>query len=164
MRVIADASPLIFLAKIRQVDLMMKLWGRDILVPRRVADEVLAAGTDYLELDVLKGFLQHCKIETIRSPRQFALAMSLADNEALTLAIRSGASMLLCDDKLTRRMAELEGVRPIGTLGILLQAMQQDLISPHTARTLIDQLVEHHAFRIGISVYQAALHAINNAS
>ncbi len=84
MRVVADASPLIFLAKIRHLEVVFKLWGRDIRVPRSVADEVLAAGTDLLELDGLKGFLQHCRIETVRSPRQFASAMSRADNEALT--------------------------------------------------------------------------------
>lgn len=164
MRIVADASPLIFLAKIRHLELILTLWGRDIRIPRSVADEVLTAGTDPVELDVLKTFLRQCHIETVRAPRQFASSMSRADNEALTLAIRGGAAMLLCDDKLARRMAELEGIRPIGTLGILLKAMQQGLITPHDAKMLLDQLIEYHAFRIGIGVYQAAMHAITSAS
>ncbi len=164
MRVVADASPLILLAKIRHLELIFNLWGRDIRVPRSVADEILTAGADPVELDVLKAFLLQCGVETVRSPRQFASAMSRADNDALTLAVRVGAAMLLCDDKLTRRMAEAEGIRPMGTLGILLNAMQQGLIAPHDAQALLDQLIESHAFRIGIGVYQAALRAIADAS
>lgn len=79
------------------------------------------------------------------------------------LAVGSGAGVLLCDDKLTRRMAEAEGLRPMGTLGVLLRAMQQRLISPHEAHTLLDRLVESHDFRIGIGVYQAAIGAISKA-
>lgn len=162
MTVVADASPLIFLAKIHHLELIFKLWGRDIRVPRGVADEVLAAGVDLLELDALNAFLSQCRIETVPSPRHFASAMSRADDEALTLAIRGEAPLLLCDDKLTRRMAEVEGIRPIGTLGILLKAMQRRLITPQSTRMLLDQLIERHAYRIGINVYQEALHVIDN--
>ncbi len=159
--VVADASPLILLAKVRRLDLIGKLWGGDIRVPRSVSDEVLAVGADPVEVEVLKGFLRQCSVETVRRPRRFATAMSRADNEVLTLAVRVGATILLCDDKLTRRMAEAEGIRPMGTLGILLKAMQRQLISPHDTRTLLDQLIESHDFRIGIGVYQAALRAIS---
>ena len=79
------------------------------------------------------------------------------------LAVRVGAGVLLCDDKLTRRMAEAEGIRPVGTLGVLLKAMQQQRISPRDAKTLLDRLVESHDFRIGIGVYQAALRTISGA-
>ncbi len=164
MRVVADASPLIFLAKVRRLEIIGDLWGVDIRVPRSVADEVLAVGADPVEVEVLNGFLRQCHVETVRQPRQFALAMSQADNDVLTLAVRVGAKVLLCDDKLTRRMAEAEGIRPMGTLGILLKAMRQQLISPHDTKTVLDQLIESHDFRIGIAVYQAALRAIPGSS
>jgi predicted nucleic acid-binding protein len=89
--------------------------------------------------------------------------MSRADNEAVTLAVRARAGMLLCDDKLTRRMAEAEGIRPLSTLGILLMAMRQQRLTPDEARMLLDRLVESHDFRIGIGVYQAALKEILRA-
>lgn len=163
MIVVADASPLIFLAKVRRLELIVKLWGLDIRAPRSVADEVLAFGADPVEVEVLEAFLRQCRVETVRQPRRFASAMSHADNEALTLAVRVDAGLLLCDDKLTRRMAEAEGIRPMGTLGVLLKAMRQQLISPIDTRTLLDRLVESHDFRIGIGVYQAVLRAISGA-
>jgi predicted nucleic acid-binding protein len=158
--VVADASPLIFLAKVRRLELVVALWGRDIRVPRRVADEVLAVGADPVEVEVLEAFLRQCRVETVRQPRRFAAAMSQADNEVLTMAVRAGAWVLLCDDKLMRRLAEAEGIRPVGTLGVLLKAMQQQLLSPRDTRTLLDRLVESHDFRIGIGVYQSVLRAI----
>lgn len=164
MIVVADASPLIFLAKIRRLDLIVELWGRDIRTPRSVANEVLTVGADPVEVELLEVFLRQCRVESVRSPRRFAAAMSVADNEALTLAVRIGAGVLLCDDKLTRRMAEAEGIRPMGTLGILLRAMRQQLISPHDTQTLLDRLIESHDFRIGIGVYQAAIRAISGAT
>jgi predicted nucleic acid-binding protein len=161
--VVADASPLILLAKVRRLELIRELWGRDIRVPVSVANEVLAVGADPVEVEVLEAFLRQCRVETVRQPRRFAVSMSQADNEALTLAARVGAGVLLCDDRLTRRMAEAEGIRPMGTLGVLLRAMQQRLIAPRDAQTLLDRLVESHDFRIGIGVYQAALRAISGA-
>lgn len=161
MTVVADASPLIFLAKVRRLELIGYLWGADIRVPGSVAREVLAVGTDPVEVDVLNGFLRQCRVEKVRQPRRFATAMSQADNEVLTLAVRMGAHLILCDDKLTRRMAEAEGIRPIGTLGVLLKAMQREMITPHDARRLLDELIESHGFRISIGVYQAALREIS---
>ena len=61
-------------------------------------------------------------------------------------------------------MAEAEGVRPLGTLGILLRAMRQDLISAYDTRFVIDLLIRSHGFRIGIELYQAVLAEIEGCA
>lgn len=157
MIVIADASPLIFLAKLRSLALVHAVLGRDVRLPKSVEQELLSKGADPAEAEVLRVFLRQCRIDPVPRPQQFALAMSRADNDALTLAIRARAGWLLCDDRLTRRMAEIEGIRPLGTLGLLIRASQQGLLSPAKARELVDRLVQAHSFRIGIEVYQAVL-------
>lgn len=162
MIVVADASPLIFLGKIKQLDVINKLYGPDIRIPQSVVEELLTKDTDLMEKDRLGVFLARSRVETIRRSRAFARAMSRADNEALTLAIRSKADLLLCDEKLTRRMAEIEGIRPMGTLGVLLNAAQKALISATEAKALLDQLIELHHFRISIPVYQAATRVLND--
>ena len=83
--------------------------------------------------------------------------MSAADNAALTLAIRSKADYLLCDDRITRSMAEIEGVRALGTLGVLLRAARGKILSRREVRRLIDLLISAHNFRIGVEVYQEVL-------
>ncbi len=88
--------------------------------------------------------------------------MSAADNAALTLAIRRSADILLCDERLTGLMAETEGIRPLGTLGVSLRALRKDLLVSSETRRLIDLLVRTHSFRIGIELYQAMLREIDH--
>jgi predicted nucleic acid-binding protein len=157
MIVVADASPLIFLTKIRKLDLIQGLLGHDIRVPEAVHQELFAGSVDPVEQDHLNAFLADCVIAAVRRPRHFAAAMSSADNAALTLALRCKADILLCDDRITRSVSEIEGVRPLGTLGILLRAVDEDLIATGDARTMIDTLISAHDFRISIELYQAVL-------
>ncbi len=119
MVVVADASPLIFLAKLRQLGIVFRVLGRDVRIPKRVVDEILAPGIDPAEARELERFIDACAIETVRRPRSFASGMSQSDNAALMLAIRSKADVLLCNERMTRLMATAEGVRPMGTLGVL---------------------------------------------
>ena len=162
MIVVADASPLIFLAKIRQLDLIPKLLSDDIRIPRAVYGEVVVPGIDLSERDVLESFLANCSIEAVPRPRSFSSPMSAADNAALTLAIRRKATILLCDERVTRVMAESEGIRPLGTLGILLRAMRTGLLAPNETRRMVDLLIRAHGFRIGIELYQAVLGEIGD--
>lgn len=157
MIVVADASPLIFLAKVRQLGIVFRSTGRDVRVPKQVSDEVLVPGADPAELRELESFLERCKVEAVRRPRQFASGMSGADNAALTLAVRANADFLLCDERIIRMMAEAEGVRPLGTLGVLLRAARLHLLSAGETKVLVDRLVQDHGFRIGIELYRAVL-------
>lgn len=157
MIVVADASPLIFLAKLRQLDLIPRLLPGDILIPRVVCAEVMRPGIDPVEADTLTSFLGRCSIRSVPRPRSFASAMSAADNAALTLAVRSKASFLLCDERVTRVMAENEGIRPLGTLGILLRSCQAGRLTVIETRRMIDLLIRSHGLRIGVEVYQAVL-------
>lgn len=157
MIVVADASPLVFLAKTRQLGLLGRLLGDDIRVPRPVRAKMLAPGVEPVEKEALQAFLAGCVIEAVPRPRTFAAAMSAADNAALTLAIRRKAGILLCDERLTRLMAEAEGIRPLGTLGVLLRAMDRGLLSAVDTRQTVDLLVSDHGFRIGVELYQAVL-------
>ncbi len=76
---------------------------------------------------------------------------------AVTLALRSKASFLLCDERITRRMADLEGGRSLGPLGMLLRARREGVIPAKDVRRLVDQLIRQHNFRISVEVYQAVL-------
>jgi len=84
---------------------------------------------DPAETEYLARLLRACTVDAVRQPRRFALAMSRADNDALTLALRRKADLLLCDDRITRLAAETEGVRPLGTLGLLLRAVRRSVMS-----------------------------------
>jgi len=89
--------------------------------------------------------------------------MSQADNAVLTLAARREADILLADDRVLRQMAAVEGIRPMGTLGVLLRGMREGLVSAGEAKRRVDSLIRTHGFRISIELYEAVLSAIDRA-
>ena len=161
MTVVADASPLIFLAKIRRLDLIHRVLGDDVAVPQQVRDEVLAGPLDRAESDELHRFLAAVRMERVDSPRGFAVGMSRADNAAMTLAVRLEADLLLADDRTVRRLATVEGIRPLGTVGVLLLALRRRLVDRAEVRRLVDDLVRSHGFRIGVELYAAVMREID---
>ncbi len=156
MIVIADASPLIFLAKLDLLKLIEKLFGDSVFVPQRVVDEALTPPIPVREEILLNNFLSHkCRVEQIKHPQFFVSAMSCADSEVITLAIRKKADYVLADDRIVRDVALVEGIRPMGTLGIILRAVSEKHISLKKAQDSFNALVRQHNFRISIRVYDA---------
>src|ERR1035437_7970237 len=157
MIVVADASPLIFLGKIGQLGLIPVLFEGTVWIPSSVRNEVLAPPISPAETRVLSAFLARCQIVKVARPERFSSSMSRADNDALTLALRKHADLLLADERLLRDMAVIEGIRPVGTLGILLLAMRKGLLSAAETRLHVDTLIRDHRFRIGIALYEIVL-------
>ncbi len=163
MTVVADASPLIFLGKVRRLVLLHHVLGDDIVVPQQIREEVLARPLDPAESDELHRFLATVRMERVDSPRDFVTGMSRADNAAMTLAVRLEAALLLTDDRTVRRLATVEGIRPLGTLGVLLLALRLGLVDRDEVRRLVDDLVRSHGFRIGVELYAAVIREIDRA-
>lgn len=160
MIVVADASPLIFLGKLGRLELITTVFPGVVHVPFSIRDEVLAAPITPAEEQRLAVFLKGCKLEKVAKARRFASALSGADQEALTLALRRRADWLLCDDRLLREMAVVEGIRPMGTLGVLLRAMEGRMLGRHATRLCVEQLIQAHQMRISIEVYDAVMRRI----
>ena len=90
--------------------------------------------------------------------------MSRADNAAMTLAVRTSADTLLADDRIVRRIAMVQGVRPIGSVGVLLRARRQGRLNGQEVRRILDDLIGSHSFRIGVELYAAVLREIDAPS
>ena len=161
MTVVADASPLKFQGKIRRLALIHHALGGDVVVPQQVRDEVVARPLDPAESDALHRFLATVRMERVDSPRAFAAGMSRADNAAMTLAVRLEADLLLADDRIVRRLAAVEGIRPLGTLGVLLRALRRGLVDRTEVRRLVDDLVRSRGFRIGVELYAAVIREVD---
>ncbi len=160
MILVADAAPLIFLAKINRLTLLADVFNAEILVPAAVSEEVLGPDVPPDEERLLSTFLSSCKVVELRNPTRYAGALSFADNCILTLASQKMANIILSDDRLLRKTAVIEGFKVIGTLGILLRATKGFLLTAKETENLLSELVEEHNFRISTSVYEAARKAI----
>ncbi|MDQ1336156.1 MAG: hypothetical protein QG552_3106 [Thermodesulfobacteriota bacterium] len=162
MTLIADATPLIFLAKVNQLRLITEVFEAQILIPSVVEKEILCPDIPPDEERLLRAFLPTCKVVDVRNPHVYAGGLSFADNCVLTLAVQEHASMILSDDRLVRRVAVIEGFRAVGTLGILIRAKRRSLLSAEKAMGIFDRFVKEHTFRINTHVYDAVRKEILN--
>ena len=161
MIIVADSAPLILLAKINQLPLLSDLFNAKILVLVVVRNEILGLGVPPDEERLLTSFLSGCQVMTLRKPTRFAQALSYVDNCILTLAVKERANMVLSDDRLLRKTAVIEGIRVIGTIGILIRATKASLLTAKKSVELLDELVEEHNFRISTRVYEIARNAVD---
>ena len=153
MRIVVNSSPLIAFAILQKLNLLPILFT-DILIPQAVYDEVTEHGKPHAES--LRVFAQG---KVVSAQNQMAVQLLTQDvdrgeSEVIVLALENGITDVLIDDAKGRRFASLNGVNPIGTVGILLRAKQQghiELIKP-----LLDLLIANR-IRIGADLYTRAL-------
>ncbi|MEZ4644360.1 MAG: DUF3368 domain-containing protein [Chloroflexota bacterium] len=74
--------------------------------------------------------------------------------EAIVLALEKNVPDILIDDAKGRRVAQLNGLYPIGTVGVLLQAKQTGHIQ--AIKPLLDTLIANR-IRISERLYQQSL-------
>lgn len=129
---VADASPLILLAKVEQIGLL----GPSILVPRAVLDEVLAGPPeDPARALALAGAFDSCPSVSVPDPiREWGLGAG--ESEVLALALQRATTAVL-DDAQGRRCARALGVPAIGTLGLVVRAARAGQV-PRAAPVLRD--------------------------
>ncbi len=137
--VVCDSGPLIAFAKLDLLGLLDSMFD-NVWIPAVVLEEcchdrslpgarkILAfSDRDDVHVAVIEPDLKRTLGPTLGS---WELA-------AITLA-REQAALPLIDDRLARRVARKEGVRVLGTLGVLLRAKHRGFVE--TVRPLIDQL------------------------
>jgi hypothetical protein len=124
--VVGDSSALIALASCRALSFLDKL-AASIKVPDRVFAEVVVEGKPQSQL--LSAFLEG-RAETARVEEFVIEAGSLGGGEleAMVLFKQLKADVLLIDDARARKIACLNQIPIIGSLGILLLAKERVLI------------------------------------
>jgi predicted nucleic acid-binding protein len=122
--VIADTSPIQYLYQIGLLDVLNVLYGQ-ITIPEAVEGELNVGRALGLSLPDVSSI----SWMTVKRPQGQALLPLVPDlgpgeREAIALAIETNNSLLILDDALARRHAQLLGITMTGTLGVLLKAKQ----------------------------------------
>ena len=152
--VLADASPLIGLARIGRLDWLRKLYG-PVLVTRAVRGEISVRGQPGAE--ALLGALRGRWIRQVRSEPKEPEFVRLDVGEAglLRAAVALGdRALILLDDAAARREARRLGIAFVGTAGVIVEAKRAGLIeraSPEFAR------LTEQGFHLAEALVQAIL-------
>lgn len=162
--VIADAGPLIGLARIDALSLLRDLFGR-VCVPREVCEEILPDGVQFPDATVLSGALAEGWIEVVDVPKNdwqpLNPGVDAGEASAIRLACqwseRGDLVLLVMDDRAGRLEARGRGLSLIGTAAVIGLAKTQGLIP--AAGPLLERLTQV-GYHLGKSVIAEVLAAI----
>ena len=153
--VVSNASPLISLSTISQLDLLKALFEQ-VAIPQAVYDEVVVHGEGEPgshEVDEAD-WIKVCRVGDRFAVDLLREALGAGESEAIVLAQELNAKYVILDDGLARRKARRIKLPMLGTLGILLMAKEADLIP--VVEPILDEL-RHTDFRMSDRVYQCVL-------
>ena len=157
MIVVADACPVIFLAKLDRLALVQAVFPGAVVIPESVRVELVRETIPLEERRRIGDFLKGCRVEAVRNPRVDASSLSLADRHVLALARKHPKSRVLSDDGLVRRIALAEGLPVTGTLGLIVRAAHAGIMTQPEALQAVDELVRDHQLRVSVDLYQGVL-------
>lgn len=159
MLVVSDTSVLSGLIKIGHLELLEKVFA-EIIIPIKVYQELKDLSQFGYDLAVVYS----ATWIKVKSPNNLYLVEKLSTNinlgeaEAIVLAIELKADLILMDEKLGREVAESQGLKVTGLIGILIKAKSLGLI--HLIKPFLDNLIKVN-FRIGKTLYDSALQLAN---
>ncbi len=159
---IIDSSSLIILAKINRIDLLLNLYEK-LLITHKIYQETVEEGIEINAPDA-KLIEKAVKTKKIRimelNPKYSRFSEELKDiyqqlgrgeADAIALALQEKQERIIMDEKLGRQVCKLYKIKPIGTLRVILEAYNKNMIKEQEVRDTIKEIIEHK-FRIGADV------------
>jgi predicted nucleic acid-binding protein len=144
--VVCNASPLIALRQIGQLDLIQKHFTA-VFVPPAVVREVTPT------LLPPPWIVERTLTQPV-GPQILRASLGPGESEAICLAIELGAHWIVMDERPARRLAQALGIPVIGTVGLLVTSKRRGLISE--LRPHLDALIGH-GFRLSGRLYERAI-------
>ena len=125
-KVIVNTTPLIALAGVGQLNLLRQLYS-EITIPRAVYHEIiseparsLVSAAEWVKVEKITGTIQKSA---------FSSRLHAGEIEVIMLAQEAGADLLIMDDNAAKKTAKYLGLTVTGTMGVLLRAKKEGLIS-----------------------------------
>jgi predicted nucleic acid-binding protein len=140
--VVADAGPLIALARIGRLALLNRLYG-GVVVPTAVMEELqldsARPGARALGAALTKGWLEVMAAPT--DAPELKRLLDPGEAEAILLAEKIACRFLLIDERRGRAVAHRRGIPVVGTGGLLLSAKRKGGLQSVTAE--LERLTEN---------------------
>lgn len=161
MTVVCDASTLIALARIGQLDILAQI-GEQVVIPTAVYDEVVVKGIGKPGSDEIRqaSWIETRDVADREIVARFRMTLGAGESEAIALAKESAAELIVLDDQEARETAIAEGLDVVGLLAFLVLAKEEGII--HQVRPILDAL-RRQGFFISDDLYQHILQKANES-
>ena len=145
--VISNAGPLMVLAKLNRLELLADLY-HEVQIPQEIYHEVVTQGAARGAADALtfRLFWQHRRWPIVEMPAdalpayQSPVLLHPGELAVLALAQTSPRPLVLLDDEVARTEARRLGLPVRGSLGVLVQAYRQQLLTRAQVTLLIEEV------------------------
>jgi predicted nucleic acid-binding protein len=154
--IVSNASPLIHLARIGQLDLLHQLYG-ELVVPEAVWYEVVVEGAGQPGADEVQtaAWIKQQAVSNSQLVRVLQQELDAGEAEAIALAVEMKAELLLMDERMGRETAQHLGLRYVGLIGVLIEAKHKGLLS--VIKPSLDTLRNVTGFRVSNALYERVL-------
>lgn len=146
MIVVSDSTPLISLLKADQLNILQKLY-HEILIPQAVYMELTINEKYADEAQIIKqcAFIRVVSVKERKAVDilRRASGLDLGESEAIVYADDHQTDILLMDEAAGRRVARSMGLHIQGTIGVLLQAYDQKIVTASEVKAAIQKLRDH---------------------
>jgi predicted nucleic acid-binding protein len=145
--VVADSSPLVILTKLGCFDLLNRLFPR-LYISAAVHDEVVIGGAGLPgALEVSQA--EWIEVKALQNPAglysaQRKYGLGPGEMSTILLAKEIGANPVLLDDYRARKLAKVEGLEILGTVGLLEAFYLRHYLTD--LRTAFQQLLTHNVY------------------
>ena len=157
--IVSNSTVLIYLAKIGKLNLLKKLFI-EVFIPVEVFNEVVVNGKEHQHFDAFviewaieEGWIEVRKIKVDKDLMEFGIDKGEA--EAISLAKSLGLAILI-DQTHARIAAKAFGLKPRGTIFVLLAALRKKYLTHEEYQDSLEELVKA-GFRMSDEVYLAAV-------
>jgi predicted nucleic acid-binding protein len=156
MVIISDTSPIVNLAAIGKLDLIPALFEK-VYLPVAVFEEIVVKGANQPGAAEIQNAswieIKSCTDQNLL--QKLLLELDPGESEAIALAIEMDSPNILMDEKDGREVAMRYNLKPIGLLGILLEAKKSGLL--RSVQQCMDDLKNSAGFYIAEPLYRQVL-------
>jgi hypothetical protein len=156
VKVVCNASPLINLARVGQLSLLSRLFGR-VLLPEAVWHEVVEEGQGQPGGGEIgeAAWIDRRVVANRQLTHSLRQDLDPGEAEAIALAVEIEADLLLMDERLGRETARHFGLRCLGLIGVMCAAKQRGYLV--ALKPFLEQLRDSAGFWISSALYGQVL-------
>lgn len=144
MKVIVNATPLIALSSINQLNLLHQLF-EEVIIPEIVYHEAVVKGINKIGANELvnANWVSIQSVPPTNPINPLLLGLDQGELDVIQLGLLINPDWVIIDEKLGRRLAKIMGLSVKGTLGILLAGFYADYFSKQEILSFIQNLVDN---------------------
>ncbi len=157
--IISDTSCIGYLIQIDLLNLLQTIYG-EIIIPQAVYDEISQLeikGHNLIEFQSAE-WIKVYPADDLNNVKEYLHILDKGELEAISIAIRLHADLLIIDEKLGRTIAASIGFDVTGLVGILITAKSKSLIP--SVKEALDKIILLGG-RISKYLYNTALKSCN---